>query len=77
MNAPRCAPPLPQKDIMAQHGVRLTEAAVVDEHFPSTSAKFDQSPHVCKGSETLAPLLLQELQQRGYLIMVQQVQHRG
>ena len=60
--------PLAQTDIMAEHGVRSTEAALVDKHFPTTSAKFDRSPHVCKGSETLAPLLLRQLQRRGYLI---------
>ena len=60
--------PLAQTDIMAEHGVRSTEAALVDKHVPTTSAKFDRSPHVCKGSETLAPLLLRQLQRRGYLI---------
>ena len=60
--------PLPQTDIMAQHGVRSTEAALVDKYFPTTSAKFDRTPHVCRGSENLAPLLLRQLQMRGYLI---------
>ena len=60
--------PLPEADIMAQHGVRSTEAASVNKHFPTTSANFDRTPHVCKGSENLAPLLLRQLQSRGYLI---------
>ena len=62
-----CAP-LSQTEIMAQHGVRSTEAAEVDKYFPKTSCKFDRYPHVCKGSESLAPLLLTQLQHRGYLI---------
>ena len=60
--------PLPEADIMAEHGVRSTEAASVNKHFPTTSANFDRTPHVCKGSENLAPLLLRQLQSRGYLI---------
>ena len=60
--------PWTQEEILAQHGVRSTEAAEVDKYFPPTSARFDRIPHVCKGSENLGPLLLQQLQRRGYLI---------
>ena len=59
--------PLSLDDVRSEHGIRSTEAGLVDTHFPKTRARWDREPHVCRGSETLVPLLRAQMLRLGFL----------
>ena len=61
-------PPLPLERICKEDGVRSTEASEVDKHFPPTSSSWDQVQHICRGSESVAPMLVQQLRRDGFLV---------
>ena len=60
--------PLSWQDVVAHTGVRSTETSLVDECLPQVSAWWEATPHACKGSESLSPLLLAQLRSRGFLM---------
>ena len=60
--------PLTISEVCLEVGVRSTETALVNRYFPATRASWDTHPHVCRGSESIAPLLLKQLRSRGYLV---------
>ena len=60
--------PLPLEQVYTEDGVRSTEASEVDRHFPPTRAAWDQVRHVCRGSESIAPMLVQQLRRNGFLV---------
>ena len=64
----RSCEPLTLEEIQAEVGVRTTESALVDKYFPKTTAGWDREPHICRGCESLCPVLRHTLRGRGYLI---------
>ena len=61
-------PPLPVEVVCKENGERSTEASEVDKHFPQTRAAWDQVRHVCRGSESVAPMLVKQLRKQGFLV---------
>ena len=61
-------PPLPEEQVCKIGGVRSTEASEVDKYFPPTKSTWDQVKHVCRGSESIAPMLVQQLHRNGFLV---------
>ena len=61
-------PPLPLEQVCKEDGARSTEASEVDKHFPPTSSSRDQVRHICRGSESVAPMLVQQLRRNGFLV---------
>ena len=60
--------PLSLQDVQKISGVRSTEASLVDKFLPQTAAVWDASPHCCRGSESLTPLLLPQMRHTGFLV---------
>ena len=60
--------PLHLHEVQAVSGVRSTEASLVDRFLPQTAKAWDASPHWCRGSESLTPLLLPQMQRWGFLV---------
>ena len=61
-------PPLPLEQVCKEDGVRSTKASEVDKHFPPTRSAWDQVRHVCRGSESVVPMLVQQLRRDGFLV---------
>ena len=61
-------PPLPLEQVCKEDGVRSTKASEVDKHFPPTRSARHQVRHVCRGSESVAPMLVQQLRRDGFLV---------
>ena len=61
-------PPLPFEVVCKEDGERSTEVSEVDKHFRPTRAAWDQVRHVCRGSESVAPMLVKQLCKQGFVV---------
>ena len=62
------APPLALEQVCKKVGARSSEASEVDRHFPPTRSAWDRLPHLCRGSESVAPMFVQQLRRSGFLV---------
>ena len=62
------ASPLGLEQVCNKEGARSSEASEVDRHFPPTRSAWDRWPHVCRGSETVANMLVHQLRGSGFLV---------